>query len=247
MFVSQLVNLPWHPCKSAPQQASDLKFPLHVRWHIGMMECHLCFTPMLAREGRCISLLRSLFLGMGSGGFLWWVCLPDQRRVSHIHFHIFFDSNASWSSPPPLGLYIYNLISSLLLVVVAINLHKSSKCKVPSSFKDFVDTATTASIARAAAFMAFFVLALFVLCLMVIMLLAEEYKSLFSCTEEDKGNCPLSKPVLDPHCGCLSDDPIRRGTHFCGGAISSICSLLQVLLGAGTLWALGQEIIQDII
>jgi hypothetical protein len=137
-------------------------------------------------------------------------------------------------------------MSSLLLVDVAINLHKSSKCKVPSSFKDFMDMATTASGAGAAAFMAFLALELFVLCLMVIMPLAEEYKSLFSCTEEDKGNCPLSKPVLDPHCGCLDDDPICHGTHFCGGAISSICSLPQVLLGAGTLWALRQEIVQDI-
>jgi hypothetical protein len=143
-------------------------------------------------------------------------------------------------------LYIYNLISSLLLVDVAINLHKSSKCKVPSSFKDFLDMATTASGARAATFTAFLVLALFVLCLTVIMLLAEEYESLFSRMEEDKDICPLSKPVLDPHCGCLGDDPICHGTHFHEGAISSICSLQQVLLGAGTLWALRQEIVQDI-
>jgi hypothetical protein len=57
-----------------------------------------------------------------------------------------------------------------------------------SSFKDFVDTATTASCAGAAAFTAFLALAFFVLCLAAIMSLAEEYKSLFSCTEEDKGN-----------------------------------------------------------
>jgi hypothetical protein len=131
-------------------------------------------------------------------------------------------------------------------VDVAINFHKSSKGKVPSSFKDFVDMATTASGARTAAFMAFLALALFVLCLTVIMSLAEEYKSLFSRTEEDKGNCPLSKPVLDPHCGCLGDEPLCPGTHFQGGAISSICSLPQAFLGAGTLWALGQEIVQDI-
>jgi hypothetical protein len=143
-------------------------------------------------------------------------------------------------------LYIYNLISSLLLANVAINLHKTSECKVPSSFKDFVDTAITASGARAAAFMAFLVLVLFVLCLTVIMSLAEEYESLFSRTEGDNGNRPLSKPVLNLHCGCLGDDPICRGTHFRGGAISSICSLPQVLLGAGTLLALGQEIVQDI-
>jgi hypothetical protein len=111
-------------------------------------------------------------------------------------------------------LYIYNLISSLLLADVAINLHKSFECKVPSSFKDFVDTATTASIARAVTFMAFLALALFVLCLTVIMLLAEENESLFSCTEEDKGNCPPSKPVLDPHCGCLDDDPFAVALTF---------------------------------
>jgi hypothetical protein len=62
-----------------------------------------------------------------------------------------------------------------------------------------VDTATTASGVGAAAFTVFLVLALFVLCLMAIMLLAEEYKSLFSHTEEDdKGNCPLSNQFLIP-------------------------------------------------
>jgi hypothetical protein len=62
---------------------------------------------------------------------------------------------------------------------------------VLSSFKDFVDTATTASCTGAAAFRAFLVMAIFVLCLMAFMWLDEEYKSLFSCTEEDKVNCPL--------------------------------------------------------
>jgi hypothetical protein len=42
-------------------------------------------------------------------------------------------------------LYIYNLISGLLLVDIAINLHKFSKCKVSISFEDFVDRTTTAS------------------------------------------------------------------------------------------------------
>ncbi len=87
---------------------------------------------------------------------------------------------------------IYNLILGLLLADIAINLHKFSECEVPSSFKDFVDMATTASGAGAAAFMAF----LAVLYLMVIMSLAEEYKSLFTCTEEDKGNCPLLNQFL---------------------------------------------------
>ncbi len=49
------------------------------------------------------------------------------------------------------------------------------------------------------------------------MLLAEEYKSLFSCTEEDKGNYPLSKSVLDPHCSCLGDAAGCHGACFCGG------------------------------
>jgi hypothetical protein len=49
-------------------------------------------------------------------------------------------------------LYIYNLILGLLLADVAINLHESSECKVPSRSKDFVDTATTTSGASAVAF-----------------------------------------------------------------------------------------------
>jgi hypothetical protein len=96
-------------------------------------------------------------------------------------------------------LYIYNIILGLLLADVAITLHKSSdKCKVPSSFKDFLDTATTANGTGAAAFKAFLVLALIVLCLTAIMSLAEEYKSLFPSTEEDKGNCPFLDQFLIP-------------------------------------------------
>lgn len=49
-------------------------------------------------------------------------------------------SNAKWSLFYE-ALYIYNLISGLLLMDVSINLHESSECEVPSSFKDFVDTA----------------------------------------------------------------------------------------------------------
>jgi hypothetical protein len=30
MFASQLVNLPWHPCKSVLRQAFDLQFALQV-------------------------------------------------------------------------------------------------------------------------------------------------------------------------------------------------------------------------
>jgi len=40
-----------------------------------------------------------------------------------------------------IGLYLYNLISGLLLADVAIELHESSDCEVPSSFKDFADVA----------------------------------------------------------------------------------------------------------
>ncbi len=54
--------------------------------------------------------------------------------------------------PPLLGSYIYNLILGLLLADIAINLHESYECKVPSRSKDFVDMATTASGARAVAF-----------------------------------------------------------------------------------------------
>jgi hypothetical protein len=96
-------------------------------------------------------------------------------------------------------LYIYNLILGLLLADVAINLHESfNKCKELSSFKEFVNTATTASSARAAAFTAFLALAFFVLCLIAIVSLAEEYISLPSHTEEDKGNCPLLNQFLVP-------------------------------------------------
>jgi hypothetical protein len=109
---------------------------------------------------------------------------------------------------PPLGLYIYNLILGLLLADVAINLHKSSECKVPSSFKDFVDTATTASGTGADAFMVFLVLALFALCLMAIMLLVEEYESLFSHTDEDKGNFSLSNQFLIPTVAALVMHPV---------------------------------------
>lgn len=39
------------------------------------------------------------------------------------------------------GIYLYNLISGLMLAEVAINLHETSDCEVPSSFKDFADCA----------------------------------------------------------------------------------------------------------
>jgi tyrosine-specific transport protein len=48
------------------------------------------------------------------------------------------------------GLYIFNLISGLLLADVAINLHESSECEVPSSFKDFVDSALQSEVAGTA-------------------------------------------------------------------------------------------------
>jgi hypothetical protein len=116
-----------------------------------------------------------------------------------------------------------------------------------------------------------------------IILLAEKYKSLFSCTKEDKGDCalsnqfsiPLAASVMPPVAVALTfmEDRGLTGTiHFNGAfmipflyrllpiisyrrarqyhlqdfAISSISSFLQVLLSAGTLRALGQEIIQYI-
>jgi hypothetical protein len=104
----------------------------------------------------------------------------------------------------------------LLLADIAINLCKFSECKEPSSFKDFVDTATTSSVARAAAFMAFLALALFVLCLTTIMLLAEEYKSYFSCTEEDKGNHPLLNQFSIP-VAALAMPPVAVALTFMEG------------------------------
>jgi hypothetical protein len=98
-------------------------------------------------------------------------------------------------------LYIYNLISGLLLALAdsAINFHKSSQCKMPSSCKDFAYTATTASGAGATTFMAL----LAVLCLTAIISLAEEYESLPSCTEEDRSDCPLSNQFLIPTVAAL--------------------------------------------
>jgi hypothetical protein len=110
-------------------------------------------------------------------------------------------------------LNIYNLISGLLLADIVINLHKSSEWEVPRSFKDFVDTATTAIGAGAAAFMAFLAL----MCLMAIMSLAEEYKSLSSCTEEDKGNYPLLNQFLIPTVAALVMPPIAVVHAFVEG------------------------------
>ncbi len=282
-FASQLVNPHWRPCKSVPWQASYSQFPLQAHWLNRLMEWHFLVTPMLAREDRCISLLPSLFMGGGFGNFLWWLCLPDHHKVSHINFSINFDSNASWSLQPPFGLYIYNPILGCLLADVAINLHESfDKCEVLSSFKDFLDTATTASGAGAAAFTAF--LAFFVLCLTAIMSLAEEYKSLLSHTEEDKGNCPLLNWFSIPTVAALVMPLVAMVLDFMEGgdltcahhfnwafmipflkrsltiilyrnmrqyqlqdlAVASISILQQVLLGAGTLCALRQEIVQDV-
>jgi hypothetical protein len=143
-----------------------------------------------------------------------------------------------------------------------------------------VDTAATASGAGAAAFTAFLV----VFCLTAIMSPAEDYESLSSCMEEDKGNCPLSNQFLIPTVAALVIPLVAvalafvEGEDFTGAlhfneafmipflysllpiilyrsvlqyqlqdlAIPSISSFLQVLLGAGTLCALGKEIIQDI-
>ncbi len=115
-------------------------------------------------------------------------------------------------------MFIYNLILGLLLVDIAINLHEySDECKKLSSFKDFVDTATTASGAGAAAFTAFLALVFFVLCLTAIMSLAEEYKSLFSHTEEDKGNCPLLNQFLIPTVAALVMPLVAMALDFMEG------------------------------
>ncbi|KAL3800989.1 hypothetical protein ACHAWO_007098 [Cyclotella atomus] len=47
----------------------------------------------------------------------------------------------AWGSALFVGIYLYNLISGLMLAEVAINLHETSDCEVPSSFKDFADCA----------------------------------------------------------------------------------------------------------
>jgi hypothetical protein len=166
------------------------------------------------------------------------VCLPDQHQVSLAKFPINFDSNVSGSLPPPLGLNIYNLILGLLLADIAINLHKFSECEVPSSFKDFVDMATTASGAGAAAFMAF----LAVLCLTAIMSLTEEYESLSSRTEEDKGNCPLLNKFLIP---TLAASVSRRGARFCGGRRFYGCPSFQSSIhDTISIWLITHHIIQ---
>jgi len=52
-----------------------------------------------------------------------------------------------WGGTLFFGLYIYNLISGLLIADVAINLHESHGCELPSSFKDFVDEALKSEVA----------------------------------------------------------------------------------------------------
>ena len=46
-----------------------------------------------------------------------------------------------WGSVIFIAVYLYNLVSGLMIADVAINLHESSDCDVPSSFKDFADSA----------------------------------------------------------------------------------------------------------
>jgi hypothetical protein len=110
-------------------------------------------------------------------------------------------------------LYIYNLILGLLLLDVAINIHESSLCEVPRSFKDLVDTATTASGAGAAAFTAFLV----VFCLTAIISLADEHKSLSSRTDENKCNCPLSNQFLIPTVAASVMPPVTVVLAFVEG------------------------------
>ncbi len=73
-----------------------------------------------------------------------------------------------------------------------------------------MDTATTDSGAGAAAYMAF----LEVLCLTAIVSLAEEYKSLSSCREEDKGNCPLLNQFLIPTLAALVMPTVAMALAF---------------------------------
>jgi hypothetical protein len=73
---------------------------------------------------------------------------------------------------------------------------------------------------RGTAFTVFLALALFVLCLTAIMLLAEECMSLFSCTEEDKGDCPLSTQFSIPTVAALMMPP---------GAVAWKAEILWVL------------------
>jgi hypothetical protein len=57
---------------------------------------------------------------------------------------------------------------------------------------------------------------------MAIMLLAEEYKSMNSQTEEDKGNCPLSKQFLIPTVAALVMPLVAVALVFVeGGDITS--------------------------
>jgi hypothetical protein len=120
-------------------------------------------------------------------------------------------------------LYIYNLILGFFLVDIAINFHKSFECKMPSSCKDFMDMATTASGAWAAAFTAFLALAIFILCFAAIMLLAEEYKSLSSRMEEDKGKCLLLNQLSIPTVAALVIPPVALVLAFVeGGDLTGI-------------------------
>jgi hypothetical protein len=77
--------------------------------------------------------------------------------------------------------------------------------------------ATTSSSAGAAAFKALLVLVLFVLCLTAIMLLFEEYKSLFSHRVEDKRNCPLLNQFFIPTVAASVMPPIAVVLVFVEG------------------------------
>jgi hypothetical protein len=170
-------------------------------------------------------------------------------------------------------------------VDVTINLHQSSEeCEALSSFKDFMDTATTASGAGAAAFTEFLALAFFLLCLMAIIFTGWRIQKLVLPHGGGQGQLSSFEPVLDPHCGCLVMPLVAMVLAFMEGgdlmgahhfnwafmipflkgslpimlyrstrqyqlldlAVSSISSLPQNLLSAGTLCALGQKIIQDV-
>ncbi len=60
-------------------------------------------------------------------------------------------------------------------------------------------------------------MALFVSCLTAIMLLAEEYKNLFSHTNEDKGDCPLLNQLSIRTVAALVMPPVAMALAFVEG------------------------------
>ena len=82
-------------------------------------------------------------VGMQTGSALFLGKPRLQVRPLLVRFQsLILQTHLSPFSPSlSIGIYAFNLISGLLLANVAISLHEDSDCDVPSSFKDFVDTA----------------------------------------------------------------------------------------------------------